>query len=791
MSNPIYGGTAGCCLYWIDKNENKDTPTVSTGATFNVDNPSFWTNLSVLSGLASGYCERLAVAKLASAGTAVTAGAKVALVAGNTWTMGPTIAADVTENDNIVSKVLNGFALGKTDAALFTTSQAVFRTVGTSLGSNYMSAVDSAIVSMCDIPGGYVRGANDTNAYTFSDLATAAKARSEIESVAGSAVAKPTANGGVLARKGALAYPVAWAKQRKWMLDTLRYTSATQTAVYATTDAFGKRIQYELYPTTGAASNTVEQCRAYEYIQALQSTAITASAFCGSSTAQLSDQEYMGRTFYSTMNAAYNTTTNSATIRGWKPGRYESNGRVAHVCFNSPKETEPVLTAQVPAAVKGATVTCNIRFEQGSIPRTRSFSYSDSVTSVTAAATVADASQSTNTKCYEVKAGGVLTVPSGQQPYSIVVSSGGMVNFASGSLASSCIVLDGGTITGLPNVQNLAVSGFYPNGPFDADTIWPFGASAQTTLAAPVNTTFENGAGSTYSTAKNNKAIHVSGGTLTVGPGAVLSNCQIVVNSGGQIVFTGTDTDHRCIMSGCCVKVLSGGTMTLSDSFQFHTDDIFIYGGGVLNGTYNWQSRNADMNGQDHLYLAPGSTASLELYGWGDDDLYKYLPCTTHLHFRQNSIENSASESYQIPNLSIVRKTGPAGPIVTASCESMFYNTRLYIFNGNGIVLNVGGNTTSVSEGLNTMTVTVPADATTLSIAGYTESYATIDSTNRPLDVVTGGARTRIYLGYIGTDVIYRCAIQTLSFERDAVVANANHYEDFRVRQWSTDPATT
>ncbi len=192
-----------------------------------MDNPSFWTNLSVLSGLASGYCERLAVAKLASAGTAVTAGAKVTLVSGNTWTMGPTIAADVTANDNIVSKVINGFALGKTDAALFTTSQAVFRPVGTSLGSNYMRAVDSAIVSMCNIPGGYVQGANDTDAYTFSDLATAAKTRSEIESVAGSAVAKPTANGGVLARKGALAYPVAWAKQRKWMLDTLRYTGSS------------------------------------------------------------------------------------------------------------------------------------------------------------------------------------------------------------------------------------------------------------------------------------------------------------------------------------------------------------------------------------------------------------------------------------------------------------------------------------------------------------------------------------------------------------------------------------
>ena len=762
-------------LLWVDGNTNGTPVIIPSGVTctYNVDKPAFWPPMSVLSGLASGFCERRAVLYPTFSGVA--------------W--------NDQNKDDIVNRCANGFALGSSGAALFNANNIANFRYPQVTASNYMTAVDAAITTLITGDTTYVKpngSAYGNAAAAFDGLASAADARADIS--AGSSIIRPTSDGYAYQDSFMLAYPSGWAKERKWMLDELRYTGAVQTLLHENMDAVGSHFAYQVYPENAPYSTSVELCRQFEY----DSSVIVADApytYCGMTTSNVGDQEYLGRTYYATMDAQYNTVTSEATIVGWKPGRYISGSLVAHNCYEGPKTAAEMLNAIVPANVKGATVTCNARFEQGAVPKRSGFSYQGAVVSVTGAATVADAAVTGNTHCYEVKNGGVLTVPSGQQPYSIIVSAGGVVAFENGSPASSCIVLDGGTVTGIPNVQNLAISGFYPNGPFEASTEWPYGVQDPATLAISATSTYTAAAGSTYNTTKNGSAVYVSNGTLTLGSGCYLSNCRVLVLGGGQLVISGldtTDSTHRCRVSDCCIKVLSGGTLTLNDNFQIDTTNIFIYGGGVVSGFYNWDSdRASDMDETDNLYLAPGATVNLEVYGWGSnyDELYKYIPCTTHMHFRQNSISAPSEIPNTRPVLNVIRKYEAGGSIMPTNSEAVFYNTVLYLFNGNGIVLS--GNTESITEGENAVSMAIANNATTISVAGYTESEATITATNRPLDIVQGGERSTKYLGFYGTSVIYRCALQTLTFDRLEASTIVNHYEDFRVRQWSTDPAAT
>ena len=215
---PVYT-TPGCPL-WVD----------TTNSSFNVDDPTFWTPISVISGLASGFCERMAVAKIASAGGTVETGAKATLVTGKTWTIGATTGLDLGSNNAIVSNVAHGFATGATGATLYNTHDASFQTVGTSAGANYMKAVDDAITSMVTMQSSYV----DANgaAYSFTTLATAAVTRA---AASGSSILTPVKDGTNSNAPFAPAYPVEWAKERKWMLDQLRYTGATVIPVTAST----------------------------------------------------------------------------------------------------------------------------------------------------------------------------------------------------------------------------------------------------------------------------------------------------------------------------------------------------------------------------------------------------------------------------------------------------------------------------------------------------------------------------------------------------------------------------
>lgn len=231
-SEPVYAVTG--CTYWTDH----------TNSSFNVDDPTFWPPLPVISGIASGFCERLAVAKIAAAGGTVTSGAQATLVTGATWTIGATTEPDLGSNNAIVSNVANGFATGATGTALYNTHNATFQVVGTSAGDNYMKAVDNAITSMVTMQDSYVD--ENGTAYSFNTLATAATTRAAARD---SSIQTPVEGGTNFNAPFAPAYPVEWAKERKWMLDQLRYTGG---AVVQTT---AKAVQYDIVARYGQAGD--------------------------------------------------------------------------------------------------------------------------------------------------------------------------------------------------------------------------------------------------------------------------------------------------------------------------------------------------------------------------------------------------------------------------------------------------------------------------------------------------------------------------------------------------------
>lgn len=213
-------------LKWIDGN---DVVTISGGTlsepvdvhisgatanapTFNVTTPEFWIPLSVLSGLAAGYCERRAV--LYPEFITAVHGAEVSTKNWNT-----TSAAG---RDEIVSNCMNNLALGSTgSSAIFTSTSLGVDLIGSAGANNYMTAMDAAIVSLIGTQNDFVTDAAQpmtTATLIASARADAAAYGTPIGTIA---INDPTRN-----KKFHNALPADWAKERKWMLEQLKYTGS-------------------------------------------------------------------------------------------------------------------------------------------------------------------------------------------------------------------------------------------------------------------------------------------------------------------------------------------------------------------------------------------------------------------------------------------------------------------------------------------------------------------------------------------------------------------------------------
>ena len=232
-------------LKWIHGNTNAAVPTVPPGATYDVDDPTMWPPLSVLSGLASGFCERRAV---------LNPGFVTATGTTTTWVQ----EGDAGEADRntIVTNFMNNLAAGTTNYAnMFYAKDATMS--GMSAGAaNYMNSFDSALCRLICSAGnspetykadinGTTYGTTDTTA--FNTLAAAAynTASAAAQTDATSAITTPVKNGGTtLKRQFGIALPVEWAKERKWMLDELKFTEGAVVPVTASTITYSVRERY-------------------------------------------------------------------------------------------------------------------------------------------------------------------------------------------------------------------------------------------------------------------------------------------------------------------------------------------------------------------------------------------------------------------------------------------------------------------------------------------------------------------------------------------------------------------
>ena len=241
---------------WIDGG------TASVSPTFNVDKPTFWTPLPTISGLVSGFCERLAVVSAGLASSATAGDATTQLLTGFTWYQNPSTQEQIASNSAMVSKCVDNIALGNPLNSTFTavTGGAVMHIVGNPT-SNYMKGMDARITVLVS-NGGFVSSAATPGPYTFSGtnltLATAASARAL---VAGSAIPGTISSGGGTLLSGTMkvTLPATWAIQRKWLLDELRYTPGTltigqtKTPVYIGCYALAQRTYVEDKTTLTAA----------------------------------------------------------------------------------------------------------------------------------------------------------------------------------------------------------------------------------------------------------------------------------------------------------------------------------------------------------------------------------------------------------------------------------------------------------------------------------------------------------------------------------------------------------
>ena len=183
---------------WVDGGIHYSAPD------FNLDNPRMWTPMSVISGLASGFCERAAY---------VTGGSALGLK----W-----VNAAPKENASNAAqaqKTANNMALaGGVESSFIQAKDPEFSLPVNMPFSNYMAAFDNALSTILLSPyGGYKTITGGT--YTFDLLATAAYVRADGD------IEQPSAGGWSYREPFDYTYPAQWAKERKWMLDELKYTS--------------------------------------------------------------------------------------------------------------------------------------------------------------------------------------------------------------------------------------------------------------------------------------------------------------------------------------------------------------------------------------------------------------------------------------------------------------------------------------------------------------------------------------------------------------------------------------
>ena len=765
-------------IKWIDGNTNYSTP-VYDSPRFNVDDPTFSIPMPVISGLASGYCERRALLDpVFPTGAATTAN----------WN------TDDTTKERIVNNVAQNLALGVTGAALsYDNTTAAFNPVAPlATANNYMTAMDAAITSL--VFGGtadpvYKRNTNgapygNTAAAAFTALATDAQATAADTSIATSAIALPVSGGANYSVAMNLGLPVAWAKERKWMLDELKYTVRTNAPSELLNVRCNLAYIYDKSITAStfnaalvAARNTVTQGDLrprYLY-------------FCGD-TANHIEQHRLGRT------ALFVATCTNTT---WSSNHYYNPLDVTQAAANAIYIDKSQHAA--------GTVTLSAVFAQDGLykfsngPDAQDFVYDTVYTAVTqgqaitAAGTYSDGIY-TNVTCYEVFTGGTLNIPATARVYSILVHNGGVVNFTNGGSAETCIVLAGGTCTGYPYVrQYLSVDGFHPIVKGDGWSGIPDSAILSEYSLDPSVTYNVVTTATTYNATTHKQKVFVgTDGVLTI-TGQVASDpsegtCLLVVGSGGTIILNGASTSNKAIVSYGNIIVLPGGTLNCVANFYLQDVNILVYPGATIELNEDGDAQN--INSYSRIQLAADSNAIINLpRNTSAQTLtpshFLNAPCA--FHFKPGCINTTTAQGK--PNLTVT----VGGSTYTGSiCR----NTPLIcMFHNLGLTLN--GSTVGVQDGENQSVMDLVESSVTDSsityavygLASYDASSAVVAEADDP-----GGAHVAPYftvqsdnLSAKHFDVVVRCAVVTCAITAGTISPTDNNYDTFKVRQFKPE----
>lgn len=195
-----------------------------TPCKYDVDDPTFCSPMSVISGLVSGFCERQAVVNSTFV-TGITASPVT-----SDWFAATSAGRDAIVNScvqHVISHDLKPSDVGAesykglVDGSFHPVDRATVVDGGVTKTTTYMTHMDGLIDSLVqtgeyktDITGG-------TTYTTFEQLASAAR-----DATAGTASACGLAVSGGTAYSSEFMpmFPKAWALERKWMLEQLRYT---------------------------------------------------------------------------------------------------------------------------------------------------------------------------------------------------------------------------------------------------------------------------------------------------------------------------------------------------------------------------------------------------------------------------------------------------------------------------------------------------------------------------------------------------------------------------------------
>ena len=538
-------------LKWLDGNSDASGETAPENPTFNVDNPTMWTPLSVLSGLASGFCERRAVINSMFATDGATEKDWYA-----TGDLGSANRDDITRN------CMHNLALGSTgDANLYQSAvDASLQVIGNAGTANYMTAMDAAITSIITGDGSrYVTA--DNQDYSFTNLAAAAVATAAATGIAESAIQIPQSDGGSFNTQNAMALPVEWAKERKWMLDELKWavTLGGGTSYNADTAANYTYLDDGIfnYGTTAQAAYEITLADA-EYQWEVATDYPDVYRGLTISNALIEDEDYLncdvrGLPFKLFMELdTEEIDGQEQVVWSMTANNDDRESYLLGVGNNMYLET--------PEPIKGA-VTAKVYFDSLPLPY-----YPIPVTqegettyliSTVSEATVAAA----NVTLYKVVDGGILNVPSGREVNNVIVE-GGTVNIANGGYIKYCTVLPEGHIDGIKNVDYLSIDGMRLR---DHN----YSSSAL-------------GAGYQYTIIEGSQNDHVTS-TIATGDPEIAAPSSYYIKSGGTLVFSASynylDYLQTNDQNNARIFVDSGGCLLVKGSPKLPRIDIYPYKG--------------------------------------------------------------------------------------------------------------------------------------------------------------------------------------------------------------------